>query len=135
MSSCASKSVSVVFLQLKASSPIKNINIKIYNYNIEEISEDENSKDYGQFKYKQNMKSFSKLPRINFHYGKVKANYAGSNEFSSSLKHNMSNQSIGDISVINTHYSKSLRKKPNLLRKDYISPYSKKNIENIIKIM
>ena len=110
--------------------------IKMYNYNIEEISENENSKDYNESRDKHfNLKSFVKLPRINFHYGKMKGSFGVSNEFSSSLKHNMSNSSIGEISAIKTIYlSKSLKKKP-VVKKNYVSPYSKKNIDNIVNIL
>lgn len=117
-------------------------NIKVYNYQINEDSEKENSKDYGHRNMASNNihnyysnKGIAKLPRINFHYGKAKGNYFASNDFKLSLKHNMSNQSIAELNDIKTIYSKSIIKKPVAARRNYISPYSKKNIENIVKIM
>ena len=78
-----------------------------------------------------------KLPRINFHYAKEKGNYLNSNEFKYSLKHNLSNHSIDNIINNNkTHYKKNLSKHKKLgeIKKLYVSPYSKKIIQNVIQI-
>ena len=93
----------------------------------------ENSKqNYGGH---ANVESFIKLPRIKFQFGKEKGNYLKSNEFKNSLKHNLSNHSIdNNLSNIKTQYAKSLRKRISDVKKNYISPYSKKNIENNIQI-
>ena len=108
-------------------------NIKVYNYSIMEDSQNENSKqNYGGH---ANVESFIKLPRIKFQFGKEKGNYLKSNEFKNSLKHNLSNHSIdNNLSNIKTQYAKSLRKRISDVKKNYISPYSKKNIENNIQI-
>lgn len=108
-------------------------NIKVYNYSIIEDSQNENSKqNYGGH---ANVESFIKLPRIKFQFGKEKGNYLKSNEFKNSLKHNLSNHSIdNNLSNIKTQYAKSLRKRISDVKKNYISPYSKKNIENNIQI-
>ena len=109
-------------------------NIKVYNYSIMEDSEKENSKQ-NLNKYNNNIESFIKLPRIKFQFGKEKGNYLNSNEFKSSLRHNLSNHSIdNNISNIRTQYAKSLRKRISDVKKNYVSPYSKKNIENNIQI-
>ena len=67
---------------------------------------------------------------------KEKGNYFNSNEFKLSVKHNMSNQSIDNIKGI-THYGKksiNIRKRVSQVKKNYVSPYSKKNIMNNIQI-
>ena len=79
-------------------------NIKVYNYSIMEDSEKENSKQ-NLNKYNNNIESFIKLPRIKFQFGKEKGNHLNSNEFKSSLRHNLSNHSIdNNISNIRTQY-------------------------------
>ena len=109
-------------------------NIKVYNYSIMEDSENENSK---QNINNQAFADFVKLPRLNFQFGKEKGNYLNSNEFKSSLKHNLSNHSIDNILNNNiTHYKKGVKqyKKLGEIRRNYVSPYSKKIIQNIIQI-
>ena len=108
-------------------------NIKVYNYSIMEDSESENSKQ--NYNNHVHIESFIKLPRIKFQFGKEKGNYLKSNEFKNSLKHNLSNHSIdNNLSNIKTQYAKSLRKRISEVKKNYVSPYSKKNIENNIQI-
>jgi renal tumor antigen len=109
-------------------------NIKVYNYSIMEDSENENSK---QNINNQAFADFVKLPRLNFQFGKEKGNYLNSNEFKSSLKHNLSNHSIDNILNNNiTHYKKGVKQYRKLgeIRRNYVSPYSKKIIQNIIQI-
>ena len=108
-------------------------NIKVYNYSIMEDFEKENSKQNSN----QGYVDLVKLPRINFHYAKEKGNYLNSNEFKYSLKHNLSNHSIDNIINNNkTHYKKNLSKHKKLgeIKKLYVSPYSKKIIQNVIQI-
>ena len=111
-------------------------NIKVYNYSIMEDSEENSKQNYnnGYYQVGGNMESFVKLPRIKFQFGKEKGNYLNSNEFKNSLKHNLSNHSIDNIINIKTQYAKSLRKRISEVKKNYVSPYSKKNIENNIQI-
>ena len=98
-----------------------------------EDSENENSKQ--NYNNHVHIESFIKLPRIKFQFGKEKGNYLKSNEFKNSLKHNLSNHSIdNNLSNIKTQYAKSLRKRISEVKKNYVSPYSKKNIENNIQI-
>ena len=110
-------------------------NIKVYNYSIMEDSENENSK---QNINNQPFVDFVKLPRLNFQFGKEKGNYLNSNEFKCSLKHNLSNHSIDNILNNNiTQYKKGGAKQYRKLgevRRNYVSPYSKKIIQNIIQI-
>ena len=107
-------------------------NIRVYNYSIIEDSEGEGSKQ--NYNGHNHVESFVKLPRLNFHYSKEKGSYLNSNEFKNSLRHNLSNHSIDNITNIKTQYAKSLRKRISEVKKNYVSPYSKRTIENIIKI-
>ena len=70
-------------------------------------------------------------------------NYFNSNDFKNTMKHNISNQSL-EINI-NTQYSKrnngNMSKKVtiklykmNELKKQYVSPYSQKKINNNIKL-
>ena len=63
-------------------------------------------------------------------------NWLNSNEFKNSLRHNLSNHSIEGINnnSIKTQYAKKLRKRIIEVKKNYVSPYSKKNIENNIHV-
>lgn len=90
---------------------------------------------------KRNLITFVHLPKIvadphKKKQWKEKGNYFNSNEFKLSVKHNMSNQSIDNIKGI-THYDKksiNIRKRVSQVKKNYVSPYSKKNIMNNIQI-
>lgn len=103
--------------------------------NILEDSSIENSK--------RNLNTFLRLPKIPGHKKKMwkdNGNYLNSNDFKTSMKHNMSNQSIDNIKGGITHYEKknpysiNIRKRINQVKKNYVSPYSKKNILNNIQI-
>lgn len=82
--------------------------------------------------------TFLKLPQVirnELKFNKAGSNYFNSNEFKTSAKHNISNQSI-EINI-NTQYSKrnvNMSKKMSELKKNYVSPYSQKIIFNNIKI-
>jgi serine/threonine protein kinase len=107
-------------------------NIKVINYNIVEDDENENSKHNIN-----HIDSYIRLPRIGkIKYGKENGNLLNSNEFKNSLKHNLSNHSIDGLnnSSIRTHYIKQLKKRIINVKKNYVSPYSKKNIENNINV-
>ena len=110
-------------------------NIKGYNYFIMEDSERENSKqDNG---VGQGFVDLIKLPQLNLQFGKEKGNYMNSNEFKNSLRHNLSNHSIDNIVNNKTQYKKGgkrVRKGGEGNKKNYVSPYSKKIIQNIIQI-
>ena len=109
-------------------------NIKVYNYSIMEDSERENSKQDG---VSQGFVDLIKLPQLNLQFGKEKGNYMNSNEFKNSLRYNLSNHSIDNIVNSNkTQYKKGAKhaKKFGDNRKNYVSPYSKKIIQNIIQI-
>ena len=109
-------------------------NIKIINYNIAEDSENENSKSNINMNH---IDSYVRLPKIGkIKYGKESGNWLNSNEFKNSLRHNLSNHSIDGINnnSLKTQYAKQLRKRIIEVKKHYVSPYSKKNIENNIHV-
>ena len=109
-------------------------NIKVIKYNIAEDSENENSKSNININH---MDSYVRLPKIGkVKYGKESGNWLNSNEFKNSLRHNLSNHSIEGINnnSIKTQYAKKLRKRIIEVKKNYVSPYSKKNIENNIHV-
>ena len=109
-------------------------NIKVINFNIVEDSENENSKSNININH---IDSYVRLPKIGkIKYGKETGNWLNSNEFKNSLKHNLSNHSIDGLnnSSIKTQYAKQLRKRIIEVKKNYVSPYSKKNIENNIHV-
>jgi serine/threonine protein kinase len=127
----------------------KNINNINYNYNfnhkflpaikLNHINED--SKDEDSFNSSVNKKdrdSFLRLPKIslkNKKFGGIgNFNMMNSNEFKK-LKHNISNHSIEN--GLFTQYEKkqvSIKKRINEVKKNYVSPYSKKTIENNLMI-
>ncbi len=129
---------------------LKNGNNK-YNYknillpalklnNISEDSKGEDSFNNSSIS-KKNQDSFLRLPKIpqknkifggGFGFGGI--NFMNSNEFKK-LKHNISNHSIDKVlSSAFTQYEKkekvNIKKRVNEVKKNYISPYSKKIIEN-----
>ena len=127
-----------------------NLNLKYtkdkYNYknillpvlklnNINEDSKGEESFNNSLIN-KKNQESYLRLPKIgqkNNLFGDA-INFMNSNEFKK-LKHNISNHSIDKVmeSAI-THYEKkhkfNIKKRINEVKKNYVSPYSKKIIEN-----
>ena len=123
----------------------QNVNNK-YNYknillpvlklnNINEDSKGEESFNNSLIN-KKNQESYLRLPKIgqkNNLFGDA-INFMNSNEFKK-LKHNISNHSIDKVmeSAI-THYEKkqkfNIKKRINEVKKNYVSPYSKKIIEN-----
>ena len=123
----------------------KNANDK-YNYknillpliklnNINEDSKGEDSFNNSSIS-KKNQDSYLRLPKISQKkslFGGV-INFMNSNEFKK-LKHNISNHSLDKvISSAFTQYEKkqkiNLKKRVNDVKKNYVSPYSKKIIEN-----
>ena len=129
----------------------QNINNK-YNYNkllpaillnhINEDSKGEDSFKNSIISKKDNQDSYLRLPKISenkYIFGNLtNLNLMNSNEFKK-MKHNISNHSIDNgISLDFTQYDKkqviNIRKKMNEVKKKYISPYSKKNIENNLVI-
>jgi renal tumor antigen len=123
----------------------KNANDK-YNYknillpliklnNINEDSKGEDSFNNSSIS-KKNQDSYLRLPKISQKkslFGGV-INFMNSNEFKK-LKHNISNHSLDKvISSAFTQYEKkqkiNIKKRVNDVKKNYISPYSKKIIEN-----
>ncbi len=108
--------------------------------NINEDSKGEDSFNNSLSKKKQD--SYLRLPKIsqkNKMFGGIGAlNFMNSNEFKK-IKHNISNNSIdkGMTSAF-TQYEKkqkiNIRKRINEVKKHYISPYSKKTIENNVII-
>ena len=143
---------------LKAKKEGSNTNISLknnfgdkYNYknillpviklnNISEDSKGEDSFNNSSIS-KKNQDSFLRLPKIpqknkifggGFGFGGI--NFMNSNEFKK-LKHNISNHSIDKVlSSAFTQYEKkekvNIKKRVNEVKKNYISPYSKKIIEN-----
>ena len=127
----------------------KNTNNINYNYNfnhkflpaikLNHINED--SKDEDSFNNSVNKKdrdSFLRLPKIslkNQKFGGIgNFNMMNSNEFKK-IKHNISNHSIEN--GLFTQYEKkqvSIKKRINEVKKNYVSPYSKKTIENNLMI-
>ena len=123
----------------------KNANDK-YNYknillpliklnNINEDSKGEDSFNNSSI-IKKNQDSYLRLPKISQKkslFGGV-INFMNSNEFKK-LKHNISNHSLDKvISSAFTQYEKkqkiNIKKRVNDVKKNYVSPYSKKIIEN-----
>ena len=124
----------------------KNTNNK-YNYknillpviklnNISEDSKGEDSFNNSSIS-KKNQDSYLRLPKITQKkslFGIGAMNFMNSNEFKK-LKHNISNHSIDKVmSSAFTQYEKkqkvNIKKRINEVKKNYISPYSKKIIEN-----
>ena len=124
----------------------KNTNNK-YNYknillplvklnNINEDSKGEDSFNNSSI-IKKNQDSYLRLPKITQKkslFGIGAMNFMNSNEFKK-LKHNISNHSIDKVmSSAFTQYEKkqkvNIKKRINEVKKNYISPYSKKIIEN-----
>ena len=128
----------------------QNVNNK-YNYNkllpailLNHINEDSKGEDSfnNSIISKKNQDSYLRLPKISENriiFGNIaNLNLMNSNEFKK-MKHNISNHSIENgISLDFTQYDKkepiNIRKKMNEVKKKYISPYSKKNIENNLMI-
>ena len=128
---------------------LKNGNNK-YNYKnillpalkLNNISEDSKGEDSfnNSLISKKNQDSYLRLPKIaqkNNLFGEA-INFLNSNEFKK-LKHNISNHSIDKvISSGFTQYEKkqkiNIKKKINEVKKKYVSPYSKKIIENNLYI-
>ena len=127
----------------------KNANDK-YNYknillpliklnNINEDSKGEDSFNNSSIS-KKNQDSYLRLPKISQKkslFGGV-INFMNSNEFKK-LKHNISNHSLDKvISSAFTQYEKkqkiNIKKRVNDVKKNYVSPYSKKTIENNLMI-
>ena len=122
----------------------KNTNINNYNYknillpvlklnNINEDSKGEDSFNNSSIS-KKNQDSYLRLPKISQKNKLFGMNFMNSNEFKK-LKHNISNHSIDKVmSSAFTHYEKkekiNIKKRINEVKKNYISPYSKKIIEN-----
>ena len=114
----------------------KNILLPILKLN--NISEDSKGEDSfnNSLISKKNQDSYLRLPKIsqkNKLFGNA-INFMNSNEFKK-LKHNISNHSIDKVmeSAI-TQYEKkqkfNIKKRINEVKKNYVSPYSKKIIEN-----
>ena len=137
-------------LKTKKEGSISNISFKNtgnkYNYknillplvklnNINEDSKGEDSFNNSSI-IKKNQDSYLRLPKIvqkKSLFGGI-MNFMNSNEFKK-LKHNISNHSIDKvISSGFTQYEKkqkiNIKKKINEVKKNYVSPYSKKIIEN-----
>ena len=128
---------------------LKNGNNK-YNYKnillpalkLNNISEDSKGEDSfnNSLISKKNQDSYLRLPKIaqkNNLFGEA-INFMNSNEFKK-LKHNISNHSIDKvISSGFTQYEKkqkiNIKKRINKIKKNYVSPYSKKIIENNLYI-
>ena len=119
----------------------KNILLPVIKLNnISEDSKGEDSFNNSSIS-KKNQDSFLRLPKIpqknkifggGFGFGGI--NFMNSNEFKK-LKHNISNHSIDKVlSSAFTQYEKkekvNIKKRVNEVKKNYISPYSKKIIEN-----
>ena len=119
----------------------KNILLPLIKLN--NINEDSKGEDsFNNSMNKNNRDSYLRLPKIpqkNKMFGGFGAlNFMNSNEFKK-IKHNISNHSIDKgISSAFTQYEKkqkiSIRKRINEVKKNYISPYSKKTIENNLMI-
>ena len=126
-------------------SNLNNINSK-YNYNnillpvlklnnINEDSKGEDSFNNSSF-IKKNQDPYLRLPKIHEKNNNIldAVNFMNSNDFKK-LKHNISNHSIDKVmSSAFTIYEKkqkiNIKKRINEVKKNYISPYSKKIIEN-----
>ena len=131
---------------------IKNQNLgSKYNYNkllpailLNHINEDSKGEDSfnNSSISKNHQDSYLRLPKIsenkNIYANIANLNLLNSNEFKK-MKHNISNHSIENgISLDFTQYEKkqglNIRKRINEVKKKYISPYSKKTIENNLVI-
>ena len=131
---------------------IKNQNLgSKYNYNkllpailLNHINEDSKGEDSfnNSSISKNHQDSYLRLPKIsenkNIYGNIVNLNLLNSNEFKK-MKHNISNHSIENgISLDFTQYEKkqgvNIRKRISEVKKKYISPYSKKTIENNLVI-
>ena len=131
---------------------IKNQNLgSKYNYNkllpailLNHINEDSKGEDSfnNSSISKNHQDSYLRLPKIsenkNIYGNIVNLNLLNSNEFKK-LKHNISNHSIDKvISSGFTQYEKkqkiNIKKRINEVKKNYVSPYSKKIIENNLYI-
>jgi len=129
-----------------SNSNLNNINTK-YNYNnillpvlklnnINEDSKGEDSFNNSSIIKKNNIDPYIRLPKIAEKNNNIfdAVNFMNSNEFKK-LKHNISNHSIDKVmSSAFTIYEKkqkvNIKKRINEVKKNYISPYSKKIIEN-----
>ena len=127
-----------------------NINYK-YNYNkllpsilLNHINEDSKGEDSfnNSSISKNHQDSYLRLPKISENKiilrNIANLNLMNSNEFKK-MKHNISNHSIDNgLSSLFTQYEKkqaiNIRKKINEVKKKYVSPYSKKTIENNLLI-
>ena len=118
----------------------KNLNKILPVIKLNHINEDSKSEDSfnNSINSKKNKDSYLRLPKIpqkNKLFGMGGCfNFLNSNEFKK-LKHNISNHSIDKgMSSAFTQYEKkqnlNIRKRINEVKKNYVSPYSKKNIEN-----
>ena len=127
-----------------------NNNNNNYNYNkflpvikLNHINEDSKGEDsFNNSMNKKHQDSYLRLPKIsqkNKIFGGIgNINLMNSNEFKK-IKHNISNHSIDNgISSAFTQYEKkqaiNIRKRINDVKKNYVSPYSKKTIENNLMI-
>ena len=115
----------------------KNILLPVLKLkNINEDSKGEDSFNNSSIS-KKNQESYLRLPKIQQKkslFGGGAVNFMNSNEFKK-LKHNISNHSIDKImSTAFTQYEKkqvfNIKKRINEVKKNYVSPYSKKIIEN-----
>ena len=125
-----------------------NNNNNNYNYNkflpvikLNHINEDSKGEDsFNNSMSKKHQDSYLRLPKIsqkNKIFGGIgNINLMNSNEFKK-IKHNISNHSIDNgISSAFTQYEKkqaiNIRKRINDVKKNYVSPYSKKELRTII---
>ena len=127
-----------------------NNNNNNYNYNkllpaikLNHINEDSKGEDsFNNSMSKKHQDSYLRLPKISqknkIFGGIANFNLMNSNEFKK-MKHNISNHSIDNgMSSAFTQYEKkqaiNIRKRINEVKKNYVSPYSKKTIENNLMI-
>ena len=94
-----------------------------------------------RIEYINNKKAYIKLPKISNKGNKMwgdQHNFMNSNDFKRSLRHNLSNQSLDKGIIASTQYEKkmnfNIKKIIKEVKKNYISPYSKKTIANNIQI-
>ena len=135
-------------LKTKKEASIPNLNIinPKYNYNnillpvlkLNNINEDSKGEDSfnNSSIIKKNQDPYLRLPKIKEKNNNIldAVNFMNSNDFKK-LKHNISNHSIDKVmSSAFTIYEKkqkiNIKKRINEVKKNYISPYSKKIIEN-----
>ena len=119
----------------------KNVLLPLIKLN--NINEDSKGEDsFNNSMSKKNQDTYLRLPKIpqkNKMFGAFgPINFLNSNEFKK-IKHNISNHSIDKgMSSAFTQYEKkqkiNIRKRINEVKKNYISPYSKKTIENNLLI-